>query len=97
MAHLYCCVVVPHLLPELSSLPLLLFLMCSQNQESRGFVTELGYLSDLKKKADEVVGVLVCLCASGPVCHSVLSLPPTMGVIHGPTGCSAVVVSGLLD
>ena len=63
MAHLYCCVVVPHLLPELSSLPLLVFLMCSQNQESRGFVTELGYLSDLKKKADEVVGVLVCLCA----------------------------------
>ena len=41
--------------------------MCSQNQESRGFVTELGYLSDLKKKADEVVGVLVCLCASRAV------------------------------
>ncbi len=34
--------------------------MCPQSQESRGFVTELGYLSDLKKKADEVVGMLVC-------------------------------------
>ena len=31
------------------------------------------------------------------VCHSVLSLPLTMGVIHGPIACSAVVVSGLLD